>query len=141
MTTRSTVDDCKQDLKISLRGLVRSPILSLTIVLTVGLGIGATTAMFSAINAALLRPLPYADAGRLVRLYTDSPPSKFPFSMVDYMAFDAQQTHFDRIAAYTGRTATFSDGVNAERVTGKQVSWTYFGLVGIKPQIGRDFSN
>src|SRR5262245_9952919 len=67
-------EDLRQDVRISMRSLLRAPALTATIVLTVGLGIGATTAMFAAIDAVLLRPLPYAAPERLVRVYTDSPP-------------------------------------------------------------------
>src|SRR3954463_14239144 len=109
------MSEWQQDFRISLRGLLRAPLLTITVVLTVGLGIGATTAMFSAVNAALLRPLPYKDADRLVRIFTDSPPNKFRFSMVDYLALESQQTQFDRVAAYTGRTMTYTDGERAER--------------------------
>src|SRR5438034_3678140 len=113
--------DFTQDLRICLRGLVRAPIMTLTIVATVGLGIGATTVIFSAVNAARLRPLPYADPGRLVRIYTDTPPFKFRFSVADYLALQAEQTRFERIAGYTDRAMTFSDGTQAERVRGRQV--------------------
>jgi len=128
-----------QDLKISLRGLVRAPIMTLTIVATVGLGIGATTVIFSAIDAALLRSLPYADSGRIVRIYTDSPPNKFPFSVADYLALNAQQTRFEKIAGYASRSMAFTDGATAERVRGRLVSWTYFSLLGLRPAAGRDF--
>src|SRR5260221_1077959 len=64
------IDDLLQDLRIRLRGLLRAPMTTLTIVVTVGLGLGATTVIFAAIDAALLRSLPYADPGRLVRIYT-----------------------------------------------------------------------
>ncbi len=131
--------DLAQDLRISLRGLARAPMMTATIVATVGLGIGATTAIFSAVNAALLRPLPYLDPGRLVRIYTDAPPHKFPFSVADYLALQAQQTHFEQVAGYTVQAMAFSDGEVAERVRGRQVSWTYFALLGIRPSIGRDF--
>ena len=90
--------DLRQDLRISLRGLLRAPVMTLTIVTTVGLGIGATTTIFGALHAALLRPLPYADPGRLVRIYTDAPPNRFPFSVADYLALQAQHTHFEQIA-------------------------------------------
>ena len=69
--------DVLQDLRIAVRSLLRAPALALTIVASVGLGLGATAAIFSAINAALLRPLPYAEPDRLVRIYTDTPPFKF----------------------------------------------------------------
>ena len=114
--------------------------MTVTVVVTVGLGIGATTVIFSAIDAALLRPLPYADPARLVRVYTDAPPNKFRFSVADYLTLQAEQTHFDRIAGYTDRAMSFSDGNVAERLRGKIVSWTYFGLLGLRPAIGRDFA-
>ena len=65
---------------------------------TVGLGIGATTVIFAAVNAALLQPLPYAEPARLVRIYTDAPPNKFRFSVADYLALQAQQTQFEQVA-------------------------------------------
>jgi len=134
------VGDLLQDLRIGLRGLLRAPMMTMTIVATVGLGIGATTVIFSAVHAALLRPLPYADPERLVRIYTDAPPNKFRFSVADYLALQAQQTHFEQIAGYTDRPRAFSDGTVAERVRGRDVSWTYFALLGVKPAVGRDFT-
>ena len=129
-----------QDLRISLRGLFRAPLMSMTIVATVGLGIGATTVIFAAVNAALLQPLPYADPARLVRIYTDAPPNKFRFSVADYLALQAQQTQFEQVAGYTDRAMAFSDGNVAERLRGRVVSSTYFALLGIRPAIGRDFT-
>ncbi len=134
------IDELGQDLRIGLRGLLRAPVLTLTIIATVGLGIGATTVIFSAVNAALLRPLPYAGSDRLVRIYTDSPPNQFPFSVVDYRALEAQQTRFERVAGYSGRAMAYSDGTVAERLPGRVVTWTYFGLLGITPALGRDFT-
>src|SRR5713101_1459076 len=134
------VGDLLQDLRIGLRGLLRAPMMTMTIVATVGLGIGATTVIFSAVHAALLRPLPYADPDRLVRIYTDAPPNKFPFSVADYLALQAQQTRFERIAGYTGRAMSFSDVVVAERLRGRVVTATYFSLLGIRPMLGRDFT-
>jgi putative ABC transport system permease protein len=132
--------DLMQDLRISLRSLLQAPLMAVTIVATVGLGIGATTMIFSAVNAALLRPLPYADPRELVRIYTDAPPNQFRFSVADYLALQEQQTRFERIAGYTERAMAFSDGDVAERLKGKLVSWTYFALLGIRPAVGRDFT-
>lgn len=119
------VDDLLQDLRIGLRGLGRAPLMAAVIILTVGLGLGATTAIFAAIDAALLRPLPYANADRLVRIYTDAPPNQFPFSVADYLALQAQQTRFEQVAAYSGRQVSFTDGTTAELLPGRAVSWTY----------------
>jgi putative ABC transport system permease protein len=131
--------DLTQDIKISLRSLRRVPMLTLTIVLTVGVGIGATAAIFSAVHALLLRPLPYAAPDRLVRIYTDTPPFVFRFSAVDYLALQQQQTTFERIAAYTDRTMSYSRGEVAELIRGRAVSWTYFDLLGHVPVLGTDF--
>ncbi len=134
------VQDFVQDARIAIRSLARTPVLALAIVLTVGLGIGATTAIFSAVNATLLRPLPYADPQRLVRIYTDTPPFVFRFSAADYLALEGQQTQFEKVAAYTGRTLTFSDGQSSDVVPGRMVSWTYFDVLGIRPALGRGFN-
>jgi putative ABC transport system permease protein len=133
------LQDLLQDLRVTLRGLARAPMMTVTIVVTVGLGIGATTVIFSAIHAALLRPLPYKDPNRLVRIYTDAPPNKFRFSVADYLALQAEQTHFEQLAGYTDRAMSFSDGNVAERLRGKIVSWTYFRLLGQALANGRDF--
>ena len=133
-------NDLGQDVRVSLRTLRRAPIVTLTILATVGLGIGATTVMFNAVDAAMFRPLPYTDPGQLVRIYTDAPPYKFRFSVADYLALEAQQTQFEHVAAYTNQTMAYSDGSVAERVEGKLVSWTYFDLFDITPVLGRRFT-
>ena len=132
--------DLAQDFRICLRGLLRAPLMTIAIVATVGLGIGATTAIFGAVDAALLRPLPYAEPDRLVRLYTDTFPFKFRFSLADYFALRDQQTHFEKVAAYTERSVSYTGGNAAEMLRGRVVSWTYFSLLGIRPSLGRDFT-
>jgi putative ABC transport system permease protein len=133
--------DLMQDLRISLRGLWRAPVLTLTIVATVGLGLGATTVIFAAVHAAFLRPLPYKDPGKLVRIYTDTPPFKFPFSVADYLALREQQTHFDQVAVYSSRSMTYSNGAVAELLRGRMVSSNYFTTLGIVPALGPGFSD
>src|SRR5262245_29713543 len=140
MQRRLAIADLAQDMHIALRGLLRAPMLALTIVASVGLGIGAATAIFAIIDAALLRPLPYANPSQLVRIYTDSPPFRFRFSVVDYQALAAQQTTFARVAAYADRPMTYTDGTSAERLRGREVTSTYFDTVGITPALGRNFT-
>src|SRR5262245_39527173 len=127
------------DLRQSLRSPARTPVLNSTIALTVGLGIGATTAMFGVIHAVLLNPLPYADPGRLVRIYTDAPPNRFRFSLADYLALEQQQTKLTQVAGYASMTMTFNHGEIAKRVTGSAVSWSYFSLLGLPLLRGRGF--
>jgi putative ABC transport system permease protein len=131
--------DIFQDVRTGVRSLRRAPALALTIIASVGLGLGATAAIFGAINATLLRPLPYAEPERLVRIYTDTPPFKFSFSAVDYLAFSARQTRFERSATYTDRAVSFAAGDSAELVRTRVVSWGFFSVLGITPAIGRDF--
>ena len=135
-----SVQDLAQDVKIGVRSLLRVPLLTATIILTVGVGMGATAAIFSAIDAAILRPLPYANADRLVRIYTDTPPFKFRFSAVDYLAFTEQQTRFEQHATYTDRSVSFSSSDVAELLRTRVVSWRFFSVLGINPMIGRDFN-
>jgi predicted permease len=137
---RLWLEDLRHDLRTCLRSLARAPLLSLTIVATVGLGIGATTAIATAIHAVLLRPLPYAKPEELVRIYTDSPPNKFRFSVADFQALEAEQTQFERVAGYTERSVAWSDGATAEKLRARSVSWRYFGLLGLAPALGRDFT-
>jgi predicted permease len=132
--------DLAHEIRTALRALARVPVLTAVIVLTVGIGIGASTAIFAAVDAALLRPLPYADSGRLVWIYTDAPPFKWRFSVADFLALEAQQTHFESVAAYTDRSMAFTTGATAELLNGRVVTASYFRLLGIVPALGRDFA-
>jgi putative ABC transport system permease protein len=129
------------DAGIALRGLARVPGLAPTIVLSVGVGIGAATAIFAIIDAALLRPLPYEDPEQLVRVFNDSPAFKFPFSVKDYEGLAAEQTTFTKVGAFANRPMTYTDGANAERLPGRQVTATYFDTLGITPALGRNFTD
>jgi putative ABC transport system permease protein len=131
------MDSLISDLKHGLRNLARRPGLTATIVLSVGLGLGATTVTWSVVHAVLVEPLPYAEPDRLVRIYTDSPPFVFRFSVADWLALDEQQTTFEQVAGYTGVMRTFTHGDAVERVPGKLVSGDYFSLLGLRPLHGR----
>ncbi len=134
-----TLQDFGQDIRIGIRSLARVPVLSVTIIATVGLGIGASGAIFSAVDAALLQPLPYPHSERLVRIHTDAPPFKWRFSAADYLAFREQQTQFEESATLTDRSVIYSDGVSSEMLRARVVSWTFFSVLGIRPAVGRDF--
>lgn len=134
------ISDFRRDLRHAFRSLGKTPGLTATIVSTVGLGLGATTAIFAVVYAVLIQPLPYADADRLYRVYTDAPPYHWPFSVADYQAFEDQQTQFAQVAGYANVVMTFNRGEVAERVTGKTVTWSYLTLLGLSPVLGRGFS-
>ncbi len=136
---RTTMQHLVHDLRYTLRSLVRVPVLSATIVLTVGLGLGATAAMIGAVWAVLVNPLPYADPGSLVWIYTDNPPYKFRFSVVDYRALEADHPTFSAVAAYQTSQVTTTDRAQAERITARSVTGSYFPLLGQRPHLGRLF--
>jgi predicted permease len=141
MQRRLAIADLAQDMRIALRALRRAPVLALTIVASVGLGIGAAAAIFAIIDAALLRPLPYPNSSQLVRVYTDSPPYRFRLSVVDYQALAAQQTTFANVAGYVDRPMTYTDGASAERLRGRAVTASYFDTLGLTPALGRNFTD
>jgi len=123
----------------ALRGWARSPVLGSTIVLTVGLGLGASTAMFAVVRAVLLEPLPYAGSERLVRIYHAVGTNRWNLSVADYQAIEAQQTRFDGVAAYTSSERTLTlDGV-VERVRVRGVTANWFELGGTRAVLGRTF--
>ena len=128
-----------RDLLYSLRSLARTPALAATIILTVGVGLGATTAMVSVVRAVLVNPLPYAAPDELVWIYTDNPPYRFRFSVVDYRALEADHPAFSAVAAYQTSSVTVTDGGSAERVTAKSVTGSYFPLLRQTALIGRVF--
>ena len=135
----TTMQHLAHDVRYTIRSLARVPVLSATIVLTVGLGLGATAAMIGAVWGVLVNPLPYADPGSLVWIYTDSPPNKWRFSVVDYRALEADHPTFEAVAAYQSSLVTVTDRAMAERVTAKSVTGSYFPLLGQKPHLGRLF--
>ena len=129
--------DLWRDISYSIRSLARTPALTATIILTVGLGLGATTGMFSVVRSVVLAPLPYADPGSLFWLYTDNPPYRFRFSVVDYRALEADHPAFTAVAAYQSSAVTLTEGGNSERVTAKSVTGSYFPLMQQVPLRGR----
>ena len=127
------------DLRHSAHSLMRSPGLAATIVLTVGLGLGATAAMVTMIDAVVLRPLPYPDQEALMWIYWDRPPNQNPLSVADYRAIDGQQTTFSHLAAYQTDSVTVTGGATPTRVTARSVTWAYFSTLGLVPAHGRLF--
>ena len=129
-----------RDMRISTRNLARTPVMAITIVITVGLGIAATTVMFAVVNGVMLKPLPYSHSQDLVRIYTDAPPNKWNLSVADLLALEEQQTQFTQIAAYTPIAMTYVGAENAERLQAMRVSWGVFSLLGTAPALGRVFT-
>jgi predicted permease len=131
--------DIGREALYSLRSLARTPALAATIILTVGLGLGATAAMTTVVRTVLVNPLPYESPDNLYWIYTDNPPYRFRFSVVDYRAFEVDHPAFSAIAAYQTGEVTIAEGDTAERVVAKSVTGSYFPLLGQTAVIGRLF--
>jgi predicted permease len=131
------------DLRFGLRLLWRSPSFSLLAIASLGLGIGATTAIFSVIHALVLTPLPVTEPGRLVAIYTSdfSGPPLGSSSYADSVDFAAGTPALDGLAGIAGPLPlTLTEGGASERVTGELVSPNYFDVLGVSAARGRVFS-
>jgi putative ABC transport system permease protein len=128
----------------TLRSLLRTPGFTVAVVLTLALGIGADTAIFSVVDGALLRPAPFADLGRLVMVWeTDrnSNTTREPASIPDYFDFQERATRFERLAAFSPITVTITpDNGEPDRLPGLWVSHEFLPMLGIQPRLGVTFS-
>ncbi|HEU4691887.1 MAG TPA: ABC transporter permease, partial [Vicinamibacterales bacterium] len=135
------LDILRRDLAYAFRMLARRPVLALTAVFTLALGIGANTAIFSVVNGVLFAPFDYRDAGELL-LVEEQPAGGRPgmTGYPTYTDFRNENQTLQSTAALSGWSATLTgEGRDAERIPGARVTWEYFRTVGLTPAIGRDF--
>ncbi|MGB8849346.1 MAG: ABC transporter permease [Candidatus Acidiferrales bacterium] len=130
-----------QDVKYALRMLRKSPGFTIIAVLTIALGIGANTAIFSAVNAVLLKPLPFHNPDRLVELWeTESSPGNFPLPDQDFLDWRAQNRTFEDMAVFTWPEPSNISGAGVpEQVRLVEAQANFFSVLGVAPQIGRAF--
>ena len=133
-----------QDLRYALRGLLRMRGIALVAIATLALGIGATTTMFSVVDAALLRPLPFSDPGRLVILYNTRLTARdglqrLRWSHPNAAALRRSATSFEGIASFTGPSVAISGTGEPEQIDGEIVSEAYFSVLRVTPIAGRTF--
>src|SRR5262245_30554975 len=135
------LEDLLQDVRFGLRTLARNPGFTLVAVLTLALGIGANTAIFSVVNGVLLRPIPLADAGRLMVVWEtdrDSGTTREPSSVPDFLDFQQQSRTFERLAAFTGVEVNLTPAQGEPtRLAALAVSHEYLPMVGVRPLLGR----
>ena len=130
-----------QDVRYAVRTLAKSPGFTLVIVLTLALGIGANTAIFSIVNAVLLRPLPYAHADRIVFLSESSKevPS-MSISMADFNDWRARNTVFESMVAYQTANVTLTGQGQPQELSARRITAGLFSTLGVKPILGRPLS-
>src|SRR5262245_27126917 len=132
-----------QDLRSSVRVLRKSPTFAAAAIITLGLGIGVNAAIFSVVNAVLLRPLPFPGADRLMLLWatnTKSGDREDVASYPDFEAWKAQASSFDAMGAFTARGVTLSGGVRPELVPSIQVTPGFFDVLDVQVAAGRAFT-
>ncbi|HEV2492298.1 MAG TPA: ABC transporter permease [Terriglobia bacterium] len=133
-----------QDLRYGLRMLAKNPGFTAVAILTLALGIGANTAIFSIVNAVLLRPLPYKDPGRLAVLWTDNVKQNLHQERTSYPNFEDWRKHsraFEDMAFSSAFTVNLTAGDEPERVIAGRASANLFPMMGVKPILGRTFSS
>ena len=131
------------DLRFAFRQLIKSPGFTLVAVLTLALGIGANSAIFSVIDAVLLRSLPFPNADRLTMIWASAPQhpgeDRQVHSYLDYVDLRAQNHTFAALAAYTGASAIWGTGEESEDVAGVAATSDLFDVLGTRPLLGRGF--
>ena len=130
-----------QDIRYGARTLLKSPGFTIVAVLSLALGIGANTAIFSLVNAVLLRPLPVADASSLMAVSTTDQrnPGNLPVSHLNFKDLRAQNSAFSGMAAFTFAQVNYSTGKESEQIPVQVVTANYFSLLGTQPAQGRGF--
>lgn len=125
------------DIRYALRRLLRAPTFTVTVVFSLAVGIGGTTAVFSLVHAVLIQPLPYPDADELVQIYTDIPGQSWGFSMVDADALVAQQSAFEELAFLWARSALLDTPQGGQLIRVRRVTPSFFAVADIRPAAGR----
>jgi putative ABC transport system permease protein len=137
----TTIETLRMDMRYGLRQLRRNPGFAIVAIVTLALGVGANTAIFSVVNAVLLKPLPFADPGRLVAAReTEEAPGTYPVNPADYLDWQAQNRTFEATSVYSWTTMVSLAGPGepaSAAVT--QVQANFFKTLGISPFIGRSF--
>ena len=131
-----------QDLRYAARALRHHPGFTAVAVLALALGIGGNTAIFSVANGLLVKPLPYPDPSRLIRVFESNPAAgfpRFPISPANFLDYREQNRVFESLAIFTRRDFELSMGDRPERLSGLAISAGYFGVLGFRPQLGREF--
>ena len=137
-------DNLKRDFRHALRLMTRSPGFSALVVLTLAVGIGANTAIFSLVDAVLLRPLPYKDSGRLAMLWSEDAPHNVHEQRVSLLNFAdwRKQSHtFEDMTLFVGQTFLLGTDGPPERLREARVPANFFPVLGVQPVAGRVFSS
>jgi len=133
-----------QDLRYALRQLRKNSVFTIVVVITLGLGIGANTAIFSVVHTVLLAPLPYRDVDRLTMIWGRNPSrgdQQFPISAGDFTDWKQKNDAFEDIAASYDNEVTLTGVAEPKLVLGYAITPNYFHILDVAPKIGRTFTD
>ena len=141
-STKNMLSETYQDLKYSVRMLRKNPGFACVVVITLALGIGANTAIFSFVNAVILNPLPFPDADRLVGINEISKEgmADIGVSLPNFRDWQVRAKSFEEIGGYRFDTFNLSGMGSPQRLVGQEVTLNYFRILGVQPQLGRTFT-
>ncbi|MBX3146476.1 MAG: ABC transporter permease [Gemmatimonadales bacterium] len=137
------LDELGQDVRYTMRSFRRTPGFTAAAVLTLALGVGATTAILSVVNGVLIRPLPYPNADRAVLVWTGdprSPGTNLPFSLPDFVDLRQESKTLEQVAAFRSWNFTLAEQGEPEQLAGANVSPGLFEVLGVRPALGRTFA-
>jgi predicted permease len=135
------LDELRQDVRYALRQLRGSPRFAVVAVLTLAVGLGASTTIFGIADAALLRPLPFHDPQRLAIAFEQTPTGMaFSVSEPNYLDWQARTRHFSAIGGFVGRTLNVTGDAGPEQLQGAAATHTFFRVLGVAPALGRTFT-
>ena len=141
MWSWASLESFLQDIRYGLRTLIRTPGFAAVAILTLALGIGANTAIFSVVNGVLLNPLPFRNADRLMVLFHERPNfSEGSVSYLNFLDWQRENHSFEAMAAYGSNPFSITSVGEPENVHGQMISSTFFPIFGINPLLGRNFS-
>jgi putative ABC transport system permease protein len=133
-----------QDVRYGIRMLLKNPGFTLVAGLTLALGVGANTAIFSVVNTVLLRPLPFKDSDRVVLAWYKGAPAaggdRTPLAVAEFLDWRSQTQTFESVAAFQQRSFNYTGGSAPERVRAAGVTTNFFDTLGIQPALGRTFN-
>jgi putative ABC transport system permease protein len=141
---KEQISTATQDVRHAWRTWRRTPVLALAATLTLALGVGANTAVFSVVHGVLLRPLPYPDADRLVEVFEDNSRAGggpfFRVSLLNYLSWVERAQSFEALAAFNGRDFILTEHGEPERIFGSAVTASMFKVLGLAPIVGRSLT-
>src|SRR5262249_23002177 len=139
--SRPLFESLFQDLRYGLRMLVKTPAFSGIAILTLALGIGANTAIFSVVNGVLLNPLPFHEPNQLVSLFEEIPNFKNgSISYPNFVDWRRMNHTFSAMAAYRAASFNLTGAGEPENLRGEMISAGFFEILGVKPLLGRTFT-